>query len=550
MTHQDRPLGRTKGEKIIKLLPWVILLAQYVWFIVFYYMNGTHYLDSDTSSGMVLANILNQEGSWVLSGNWYYGSELPILSTQYVNKIALLLFSDWHMARTFSIAVHMLLLFAAYFFFARQAGMKNLGVWAAVLMFCPFSGLYSWVMLVSSMYIPQLILCFVSLGLVLAAAKLAGRRRIALSLVVSAAVLALALLSGMSGIRQILLLYAPFAVAACLMLLVRKASQAAAPASGAWRWTDLIVPGLAALLVVTALAGYYLNVKALSRVYSSDTYSDSALAPFHLTWFLDFLGSVTTIFGYQNYVRIFSQAGIQSLYAIVWFGFLMAMLAAGVYHRKRLSAHQRLLLAYAVASLALNVAFGVLSQRQDPRYLITPAIFCVITADMVIHALPRPLRLYRYLAYAIMILGLSVTYLHPNLDFFPAKDLKGLISATQWLRENGYTQGYAPYWNSNVTTELSSGKIEMWTLNDSTNNDLWKNLQLFDCLQQKDHLSRQPEGKVFVILNEWEYLQEPVPVYAREEYLAYQGHDCYVFTYSSAQELYSLVEPEAGQPEE
>ena len=257
-------------------------------------------------------------------------------------------------------------------------------------MCCPFSGLYSWVMLVGSMYIPQLILCFVSLGLALAVAKLAERRRIALSLVLSAAVLSLALLSGMSGIRQILLLYAPFAVAACLMLLVRKASQAAAPASGAWRWTDLIVPGLAALLVVTALAGYYLNVKALSRVYSSDTYSDSALAPFHLTWFLDFLAALPPFSATRIMCEFFPGRDPIAIYAIVWFGFLMAMLAAGVYHRKRLSAHQRLLLAYAVASLALNVAFGVLSQRQDPRYLITPAIFCVITADMVIHALPSP----------------------------------------------------------------------------------------------------------------------------------------------------------------
>ena len=92
-----------------------------------------------------------------------------------------------------------------------------------------------------------------------------------------------------------------------------------------------------------------------------------------------------------------------------------------------------------------------------------------------------------------MILGLSVTYLHPNLDFprqGPQRaDFRHPVAAGEWLRRA------TPLWNSNVTTELSSGKIEMWTLNDSTNNDLWKNLQLFDCLQQKDHLSRQPEGR-------------------------------------------------------
>ena len=41
---------------------------------------------------------------------------------------------------------------------------------------------------------------------------------------------------------------------------------------------------------------------------------------------------------------------------------------------------------------------------------------------------------------------------------------KGLDAAADWLVDNGYTEGYATFWNGNAMTELTNGKLDVWTL--------------------------------------------------------------------------------------
>ncbi|WP_455500254.1 hypothetical protein [Gemmiger sp.] len=70
---------------------------------------------------------------------------------------------------------------------------------------------------------------------------------------------------------------------------------------------------------------------------------------------------------------------------------------------------------------------------------------------------------------------------------------KGLNNAAEWLTENGYTQGYATFWNGNAMTELTDGKLEVWTIQnlDSVYVPNW--------LQPKDHLTTDPEHPFLLI---------------------------------------------------
>ena len=63
-----------------------------------------------------------------------------------------------------------------------------------------------------------------------------------------------------------------------------------------------------------------------------------------------------------------------------------------------------------------------------------------------------------------------------------------------WLLDNGYTEGYATFWNCNAMIELTSGKLDVWTLM-SLNDDV-----VPDWLQEKDHLTTDPE-KPFVLVD-------------------------------------------------
>ena len=72
---------------------------------------------------MILADLLNREGS-VISHNWFYSTELKVVNLQWFYRLGLLLFpDDWHLARTFGMAIALALYAAAMLFFVKCAGL-------------------------------------------------------------------------------------------------------------------------------------------------------------------------------------------------------------------------------------------------------------------------------------------------------------------------------------------------------------------------------------------------------------------------------------------
>ena len=70
---------------------------------------------------------------------------------------------------------------------------------------------------------------------------------------------------------------------------------------------------------------------------------------------------------------------------------------------------------------------------------------------------------------------------------------KGLDAAADWLVDNGYTEGYATFWNGNAMTELTNGKLDVWTLQ-SLDEDYVPNW-----LQRKEHLTTDPQHPFLLI---------------------------------------------------
>ena len=73
-----------------------------------------------------------------------------------------------------------------------------------------------------------------------------------------------------------------------------------------------------------------------------------------------------------------------------------------------------------------------------------------------------------------------------------------------WLVENGYTEGFATFWNGNVLSEASDGRIEVWVLWDLENSQIYK------WLQKTSHSSIYPEGKCFVYATSMQVFEKKV----------------------------------------
>ena len=100
---------------------------------------------------------------------------------------------------------------------------------------------------------------------------------------------------------------------------------------------------------------------------------------------------------------------------------------------------------------------------------------------------------------------------------------------------------------SNVTTALSSGRIEMWSVSDF--NTLAPNLEW---LEEKQHDTEQPEGSFFIILNENESgtggrdpsdtgLQSLI---GNSQYMVHEDADnkVYVFAFESMDQFHAVME--------
>ena len=67
-----------------------------------------------------------------------------------------------------------------------------------------------------------------------------------------------------------------------------------------------------------------------------------------------------------------------------------------------------------------------------------------------------------------------------------------LEEVCDWLVDNGYTQGYASFWNGNVLTEWSDGQIEVWVPYN------FNTMQPYEWLQKTSH-ANPPEGQIFLL---------------------------------------------------
>ena len=65
--------------------------------------------------------------------------------------------------------------------------------------------------------------------------------------------------------------------------------------------------------------------------------------------------------------------------------------------------------------------------------------------------------------------------------------------------ENGYTEGYSTFWNGNAMIELTSGKLDVWTIANLNS------LTVPDWLQPKEHLTTDPVHPFLLIDTETDY---------------------------------------------
>ena len=522
--------GSKKGELFWKIFPWTALAAAYLLSVLFLLWKGESFLDSDMASEMVLAHQLNQEGRFI-SPNWYYSTELRVVSEQPLFKLGLWLFpQNWHLARVSAQAILMAGLAASYLFFSFGIRIYRGGVYAATALLCPFGTWYAFHGMLGGFYYVHMLLFLWSLGLFVRVLQSKGRRRMlwmAGLLIVSAA-------AGLNGVRTLMNLYAPLLLTS-LLLWGRTFVEESKPLRQKNRERELVLVSLAA--AIASACGYLVNTKILTRFYHFMV-QGRYWAPLNLNKLWETWGDFLSLFGYQsdryldNQVELFSAVGILNCFALL----LIAALLFSVFRLfgrwRCLSFWSRFAVMLLVLCLLVDgMVFGFTEGDGGGNATywlpIVPLCFTVLSIEGTTERLHGvEIRRGAALGFLLTIAACSAATMM-RLAENPMRAPQGIKQVCEWLEYQNYTKGYSSFWTGNILTELSNGKIEVWVTETGT-------MQFNQWLQSTAHHTPPQGGPVFVLVSAEEYQKMP---YLTKEHLEYGDEQWYVFVYDSAQEI-------------
>lgn len=488
---------QTKGgalHKVWQALPWLWMAAAYLFDLWYQLVPGKWIVDSDLASEMILSDLLNKEGT-IISHNWFYSTELKVVNLQWFYRLGLLIFpNDWHLARTFGMAITLALFAAAMLFFVKCAGLGRAGLWMVGTLLWPFGQHYLVYAIYGGYYLVYTFFYVLVLALVLRSLN-ADKKHCALQWVLACVITAVA---GMNGVKQLMVFHAPLCLAAAILLVLALHSCGKTDWKAALDACRKEVRLLVASLVtaVAAAAGYFVSNAVLSRMYDFKSYNFIVWNRDE-DWFtldrilMDFFHE----FGYQNGSGVFHFGGIAAAVGLLlgcWMFFCIVRLLLRL---DKLERNDKLLVLLLVAMLAVcGVAYTYFHEYYLYFWLMNmPVAIAVMAVEIKtedFHILGARQLLGVGLAACFTLCAVSTVRQeqeHPYLAH------KGLNTAAEWLVDNGYTQGYSTFWNGNAMTELTSGKLEVWTLQSLDRDDVpnW--------LQPKSHLTTDPEHPFLLI---------------------------------------------------
>lgn len=481
------------------LLSLCLVAIGYIISIIAYGLNGRTLLDADESAEMVLANHLNETGRF-LSRDWFYSTELRVLNTQIINKLALAIFPrNWHAARTLAIAILVLILLASYLYLVHVAELGWIGNLTALALVVPFSTTYSYIVLYGSFYVPHVAITFVLLALTIQILKSSSDKKRWIYLCVACV---LSLVAGLGGVRQFLVFHAPLFLTAFVLLFIEKHSEDSMQAILKSEHGHFLLVSIAEAFF--CVLGVGINSVILHRFYTFSEYTKTSLNSLKLSAFLDYLGQIIHIWGYEGCAELRDITGAAAICGLMLCAIFLLVTVFCIHRFRSLNRIERIFLLFFVFGVFTNVVFYLFANLPVPRYLMPAAIMVLPLIPVALRQKDGFGRPWQTLLLAVFVFCMFVQ--STNYFWYYAYRDKGMVPTQEekvasWLVENNYTKGLGTFWNSAILTELSNGRIEMWNIQSDNYYSDWSSLELYEWLQVKSHRDALPTGPVFLIVN-------------------------------------------------
>ena len=467
---------------------WLLFLLAAVLSVITTYYVSAHYIDSDTSSELVLARHWI-ETKHILSEDWLYGSEIRLLHVQLIYVPLMLLLENWLLVRYFGALIMQALFLLSFACLVHAAGKDQRFFFrGAAMLLLPVSVSYGRIVLYHNHYLPNITISFflIAISLYFTREVNWSSKKTWIHLLLLAM---FSFAGGLNSIRQLMITHTPLLLIAVVLCWIEDARNDDCSKSAFLRTTNqnflfCCIYGTAFSLLGLKAQGYLCSRLGLRIGIQSENNTLSLLDSEYLN---DLLYGFFHQFGYRNYVPMLSITGILALGGIFTGCYLLFMSVTRLLQSKpsqdrRQTVLSVFFLAYTVVmTLVFLVTRGSEPLYYYPLYLslcfpwAVPLVLCNLE-DLPVSL--HPLRMKKLFAIVTVILLLlsgtvNILYFQGSERFpqiyeglgFQDRDKKAeLTEVVTYLTEQGYDKGYACHWESNIVTEMTNGQMPMVTL--------------------------------------------------------------------------------------
>ena len=503
------------GPSILFVLVWIVTTA-------FAYRYGETYLDSDMASEMVLANLLNREGS-ILSTNWFYSSEIRIIGHVLLFRPLLLIFpNNWLMVRTVAESILILLTGLTYIYITSVLEDIRKSIIFATIIICPFGFLYMWQGIFCGFYLLWIIVYGICGGLMLRIVFNKGKCK-SFQFVVLAII---SLIIGLQSIRGLLNLFLPLLLAAVVLWYIYcRQNNEQQKEDGAKVLSFLKVSFLAVLF---SAAGYAGNAVYISRKYTFFDQNDKAWQDFSFSKMLFVLEKFLKLWGYPNIggseIPLFSINGLLSCFGLLLILLVVMAIVILVKYFKVMSFKHQIYAVSAITTMIVPYLVFVFFQLEsgfNGAYFLPSMAFFIAGLQVALDHFPYKFSFGKRHVIIVLLATVAINSVN-TLSLFlknPPRSNEQMVVIADELKNEGYKQCIATFWNANVVTELTDGTIEAWCMETMTGSSVYQ------WLQEKSHADSLPTGKCAMIFNREEYDIVGIDLLSQEGYTGIYGDE-------------------------
>lgn len=498
----------------------ILFVMSFVTLILFLnmYMDAT--CNSDDASELILGKLLAEQGGF-LSKDWFYSTELRVFNDQIIYALLFKFTNKFHNVRLISNIVLYCITLVSLYLFCCEARIKQYFCYLALALILPYSIENYHVLLRAAYYIPHII---ISLIVMYCMFGIYNENTSIKSIYLWISVI-IAILGGLGGLRQVLILTLPLCLAIWTYLILNpRISQ------------KLLLVYFSIAHLIASFAGVIINKQYLSKVYNFYQYNDLQFTKFSLVHFSDnMLNGILQVLGYNASGKIFSSILINNICAISIGMLIVVSIRLALKKIKQLEFRNCYFVFFNIYWIILFA--GLISfTNMDfaPRYFIPVVYFGFV---FLVFLYKDNENGKKVLAVLLLIMMASTFVNYKKLRNV---DINGANRAVvNTILEHGCLNGYASFWQANVLTELSNGKIEVWAL-DHTKDEL-DYATLIKWLQNKKHNTEKPKGKMFLYLK-----REEIPKFKhrenlKKENIIYQDKDVVLYMFDDYNEFSGIM---------